>query len=195
MTERALSREAIVATARRLLGAHGIGALSLRRLAAELGVTAPALYAHVDGKADLLAALAEAGFDELVRRYDEIVGPSTPIGRLRSLGDAYVDQALADPELFRVMFRFRPRPFEGAGPGPELPAATRAFEHPYEAVLEAIRAGELQQDVEPMLVALTLWTVAHGTAEVLLLGLGLTADQERELRESVLGAALRGLTP
>ena len=57
-----LHREAIVAAARELIVADGLEALSLRRLAARLGVTAPALYAHVRDKQDLLRAVAESGY-------------------------------------------------------------------------------------------------------------------------------------
>ena len=54
-----LHREAIIAAARELIVADGLEALSLRRLAARLGVTAPALYAHVRDKQDLLRAVAQ----------------------------------------------------------------------------------------------------------------------------------------
>ena len=54
-----LQRETIVEAARDLIITDGLEALSLRRLAGQLGVTAPALYAHVRDKQDLLRALAE----------------------------------------------------------------------------------------------------------------------------------------
>ncbi|NYJ00708.1 TetR/AcrR family tetracycline transcriptional repressor [Nocardioides thalensis] len=46
------------------LDAHGLAALSMRTLAAELDVRASALYHHFDNKAALLAAVA----DEILRR-------------------------------------------------------------------------------------------------------------------------------
>ena len=47
----------IVAAARKLAEAEGLEALTLRRLAAELGIQAPSLYKHFPDKAALLAAL------------------------------------------------------------------------------------------------------------------------------------------
>ena len=54
-----LSREAILDRALAVADAEGIGAVSLRRLARELGVTPMALYWHFDGKDALLHALGD----------------------------------------------------------------------------------------------------------------------------------------
>ncbi len=55
-----LGRENIVETALGLLNEIGLDALSLRRLADELHVQAPALYWHFRNKQELLNAMAEA---------------------------------------------------------------------------------------------------------------------------------------
>ncbi|MFZ4434155.1 MAG: TetR family transcriptional regulator, partial [Microthrixaceae bacterium] len=62
----ALTRESIVSATREMLRTTDLDRLSLRKLAGVLGVTAPALYAHVRDKDDLLRAVAELGFGELV---------------------------------------------------------------------------------------------------------------------------------
>ncbi len=54
-----IDRGVIVTTALRLVDEHGLDGLTLRRLAAELGVQAPALYWHVHNKRELLDAMAE----------------------------------------------------------------------------------------------------------------------------------------
>ncbi|GGS69355.1 TetR family transcriptional regulator [Nonomuraea spiralis] len=56
----ALEKGIIVAAALRLLQDKGLDGLTLRRLAGELGVQAPALYWHVKNKQELLDAMAEA---------------------------------------------------------------------------------------------------------------------------------------
>jgi AcrR family transcriptional regulator len=60
---RALSREAIVAAALDVLRAEGMDAVSMRRVASELGTGPASLYAHVANKDELLDLL-----------YDEVVG-------------------------------------------------------------------------------------------------------------------------
>ncbi|MET7327892.1 TetR/AcrR family transcriptional regulator C-terminal domain-containing protein [Nonomuraea sp. NPDC005650] len=56
----ALEKSIIVATALRLLDEVGLDGLTLRRLAGELGVQAPALYWHFKNKQELLDAMAAA---------------------------------------------------------------------------------------------------------------------------------------
>jgi TetR/AcrR family tetracycline transcriptional repressor len=56
----ALDRETVLDTALRLIEEVGLDGLSLRRLAKELGVQAPALYWHFASKQDLLDHLAAA---------------------------------------------------------------------------------------------------------------------------------------
>src|SRR2546421_4360684 len=62
---RGLTREAIVARALEIGGAEGLEAVSLRRLALELGVTPMALYRHVRDKQDLINAMTEVVLEGL----------------------------------------------------------------------------------------------------------------------------------
>ncbi|TCB94471.1 TetR family transcriptional regulator [Micromonospora zingiberis] len=60
-----LSRERALAAAIALVDAEGLAALTMRRLAAELGVEAMSLYHHLPGKQGLLDGLAEAVIAEI----------------------------------------------------------------------------------------------------------------------------------
>jgi TetR/AcrR family transcriptional regulator, tetracycline repressor protein len=55
-----LTRDVIIETALRLLAGTGLDGLTVRRLAAELGVQSPALYWHFRNKQDLLDGMADA---------------------------------------------------------------------------------------------------------------------------------------
>jgi AcrR family transcriptional regulator len=55
-----LSTDRIVATARALVDAEGLAAVSTRRLAAELGVSGPSLYNHFRTKDQILEAVADS---------------------------------------------------------------------------------------------------------------------------------------
>lgn len=180
-----------MAAARSLIVADGLEALSLRRLAGHLGVTAPALYAHVRDKQDLLRALAEVEFDALVARFDDVTDPD-PVARIKGHGRAYVRHARENPELFRVMFLFPPELSPASvPPGVELPGATRAFQVAAEAVEQAIAAGAIVSD-DPLLVALTLWSGTHGVATVLQLGFGLPPDLEDAMIDEITDRLLAG---
>lgn len=62
---RGLTRAAVVARALEIGTAEGLDAVSLRRLAQELGVTPMALYRHVRDKQDLINAMTEAVLEGL----------------------------------------------------------------------------------------------------------------------------------
>ena len=61
----ALDRDRIVETAMRLLDAEGLAKFSMRRLAAELGVSAMSVYWYVDSKDDLLELVLDAVSGEI----------------------------------------------------------------------------------------------------------------------------------
>src|SRR5919108_3871291 len=67
-----IDREAVLDTAVRLLDAEGVDALTMRRLASELGVSAMAPYPHVGSKDELLMVL----IDRLAAR---LVYPPRPL--------------------------------------------------------------------------------------------------------------------
>ncbi|HEX3588434.1 MAG TPA: TetR/AcrR family transcriptional regulator C-terminal domain-containing protein [Pseudonocardiaceae bacterium] len=60
-----LNRERIHQGALRIVDAEGLDGLSMRRLAAELGVRAPSLYGHVASKDDLLHSVANEVMDQV----------------------------------------------------------------------------------------------------------------------------------
>ena len=64
MQRQPLERDLVVRTALRLLDEVGLDGLTLRKLAAELGVQAPALYWHFTNKQELLDHMAQAIAEE-----------------------------------------------------------------------------------------------------------------------------------
>ena len=187
-----LSRAAVVDAALGVVSAEGLRALSLRRLASELGVTAPALYAHVRDKSDLLAAVAETGFRELLDRYAAIT-TDDPLERVRQQCSIYIDLAVSNPGLFQVMLTFRPGALAKPGASSELASATEAFEQPMRSIAEAIERGAIHPGHDPFVAGLTVWTATHGVAQVLSLGVIPSGAPRRALEESVIGVMLRGL--
>ncbi|MCT9077777.1 TetR/AcrR family transcriptional regulator [Streptomyces fulvoviolaceus] len=70
-----LNRERVLAAALELVDREGLSALSMRRLGAELGVEAMALYRYAAGKDALLDGLVEALYLELEERLAAEAGP------------------------------------------------------------------------------------------------------------------------
>jgi AcrR family transcriptional regulator len=171
MVERGqLTRELVIAAAHDIVATEGLDALSLRRVAKVLGVTAPALYGHVDDKVDLLRALAEVEFERL-RAAFQAIDAEDPLERVRLQAKAYVEHALEDPALFELIFQIRPD-WANQPAVEELAAATQTFAMGAAAVEAAIAAGQLRAE-DPFLVSLALWSAAHGVASVVLAGINL----------------------
>ena len=187
-----LTREAVIEATRALIVAESLDAVSLRRVAAALGVTAPALYAYVTDKRDLLRGVAERELRGLIGHFEAIDDPD-PIQRIRQFSHVYIDFALANPELFKTIFLFPPDLAIGAPTGEELPMATQAFEVPLQAIAEAIESGVFRP-ADPIMAGLTLWTATHGCADVLLMGFEFDQPGRDAVITSVLDTVIAGLS-
>jgi AcrR family transcriptional regulator len=91
----------IVDTARAILEREGRDALTLRRLASELGIRAPSLYKHFPDKAPVEVAVIENGVAEWAAALESEVHQSTD--PVVALGRAYRTFALSHPHLYRLM--------------------------------------------------------------------------------------------
>ena len=100
-------RVALLEVARTRLAEGAEATLSLRDLAARVGVSVNATYRHFDSKEALLMELAAEGFDALRAHMLGAVaqlGAADTIERLHATGEAYVHFAQHDPALFQLMF-------------------------------------------------------------------------------------------
>lgn len=94
----AIDRDLVVAAALRLLDEDGLDRLSLRRLAAELQVKAPALYWHFESKRALMDQMADA---ILTPALPELDGPAAPADWplwLARTGDVLRSRLLSHPD-------------------------------------------------------------------------------------------------
>lgn len=186
---RPLSRDAVVSAARKIVAGQGYEALSLRGLASRLGVTAPALYAYVDDKLDLLEAVAAGEFERLTREYDAI-RVRDPIERLRLISHTYLDYARSNPELFRMMFLFPPH----SDVSGDVPPGARAFRSAASSVEDAIASGRLREG-DPTRTSVAIWSAVHGVASLVLTGSGVRRAEEDQTLDFVFDAIIAGLTP
>jgi AcrR family transcriptional regulator len=86
-------RERVIGHARRIAEAEGWDAVTIRRLATELGVTQPVLYTAFGKRQDILDAVALRGFAELAA----VLAEGNP-------ADAYLEFARAHPATYGAMF-------------------------------------------------------------------------------------------
>ncbi|NAZ88320.1 TetR family transcriptional regulator [Kineococcus sp. T90] len=91
-------RDLIVRTARHLAESDGWSAVTMRRLAGDLGVTQPVLYSAFPGRQALLDAVALTGFTDLAAALG--AADPEPPARMR----AYLRFAAEHPRLYEAMF-------------------------------------------------------------------------------------------
>ena len=138
--------------------------VSLRALARSVGVSATAVYRHFPDKAALLAALALAGLDRMGAMQAEAMvaaraAGATPRQAFAASGGAYVRFALANPEIFRLIWQ----------KAPEGDMLTAPPDHAHEAML-CLREGiasvlpENADSETRRINALKAWGLVHGLA-------------------------------
>jgi AcrR family transcriptional regulator len=182
----------IVAATRSMIEAEGLDAVSLRRVASALGVTAPALSAHVADKEDLLRGVAEGEFERIMVRFGAIDDPD-PVERIRRWSRSYISYALENPRLFRVMFLFPPELPDRASTGHELAAATKAFDMALGAIRDAIDQGSFAPS-DPLVAAMAAWASTHGVADVLTMGFEFDEAMRQQITTTAVDAVIRGLS-
>lgn len=159
-------RRAVVESAARLLAEEGPHALSLRRVAADVGGSTQLVYTLFGGKPGLADALYAEGFRRLGARMAAAVEQAPPGDpqQLVDLGLAYRSFALQEPAFFSVMFG-------RAIPGFTPPRHTRAdgrertFGHVVTAAQHCLDAGELHA-ADAVTLARLCWATAHGVASL-----------------------------
>ncbi len=101
-----LRRERIVAAALKIVDRHGLKALSMRRLGAELGVDPMAVYYHLPNKQALLDAIVEAVMGAIDLTVDNPAKP--PEERVLTAARAYRDALLAHVNALPILLAHGP---------------------------------------------------------------------------------------
>mgnify|MGYP005993453535 CR=1 FL=1 len=94
----------IRAAALRLFAKHGYAAVSMRQIAAEVGVQAGALYNYTPDKQALLFDLLRGHMDELLRAWQNEPAPAAPDQRLEAFVRFHIRFNLARPEAIFISY-------------------------------------------------------------------------------------------
>ena len=186
-------REDVLAAAERLLVAGGTeDAVSIRAVAAAVGVSPAAIYLHFPDKDALMAAVCGRVFRMFDAALEQAAeGATDPVDDLFRRARAYVQFGLANPGQYQIIFLTKKRSHLAEVPWEERPGA-EAFAHLVAAVQRAMDAGALRRD-EPGLVATGLWMCVHGITSLLLTLPSFPWPSVEALVCHVVQAQLRGL--
>ena len=135
------TRDRILAAARKAFERHGLGGLSLRDVAAKVGITPMAIYRHFESKEALVDALVLDALEEWSARVAALP-PAQGIAKVEQMGAAFLDFALREPRRFEAAFLL---PSRKARRYPDDFAAGRSpgGNVQLEALEQAIREGKV----------------------------------------------------
>ncbi len=155
------TRDRILGCACDLYLRAGFEGFSMRKLARDVGVTAPALYRHFENREEVLLDVMGEAHDELFRTLSRALSGASPLERFEAAGEAYMDFALAHPRYFQMVHAFRE--FMGLDEvPPELTRRSCAIHQFWDdRVRECVEAGILRPE-HPERIGLTLWSHAYG---------------------------------
>ena len=160
------TRELLLETAGRLLAEEGAGAVSVRRLAQEVGTSTRAIYSLFGSKEGLLTAMYRQAADTFVRLHDAVPVAENPLDELIPLGMAYRQSALEQPHLYGLLFGAA---VPGFRPGEEdMRYAQRSQYRVVDALERAVRQGLIAGD--PWEISNQGWGLVHGLASLELMG-------------------------
>jgi AcrR family transcriptional regulator len=159
-------RQALVDAA---LAAPEIENLSLRQLAAGVGVTAAAAYRHFGSREDLLCEVARVGFDRLAARFADAFDITRPPAdaaeaqsRMQRLAQAYLQFADEEPALWRLMFGAQAAGYRAAT---AAPGRDSSYDHLPAALLGLHRTGVTARPPDER-DAFFAWSTIHGAASL-----------------------------
>ena len=99
-------REALIDSAAQAIVSQAAEELSLRALARAAGVSQTAPYRHFSDRNELLSAVSERGYVQLIDRLTATIATASedPEQQVKAAAQCYIGFAIENPSLFKLMF-------------------------------------------------------------------------------------------
>ena len=186
-------KNALIKAGLEILSKEGLSGLSLRKVARKAGVSHSAPYAHFTDKQALIAAISTEGYCLLYEKFQGIRESyrDDPNRQLFEVAWAYVQFAQSNPAQFKVTFSnvvAREKDY------PALVEMTgKCFNQVTQIVQDCQGAGILTPS-PPDIMAVSIWSVVHGFASLLIEGQISHLVLERTSLEDLLKFVLNQVT-
>ncbi|MDQ2802986.1 MAG: TetR/AcrR family transcriptional regulator [Pseudomonadota bacterium] len=158
-------REALVAAALEMIAERGLAGFAIAELARAVGVSQAAPYRHFRDRNALIAEVARRGFEQLGAELDAAwrSAGADPVAALERCAQAHLAFAGREPAVYAAMF-------ETGFPAGEHPELLRARDGAFAVARRAAQAvcdrSQAPRRPPPMMVALHVWSLAHGIADL-----------------------------
>lgn len=189
-------KSALIEAGLKILKNEGAHKLSLREIAKVAGVTHMAPYRHFENKEALLADIAENGFKLLKENIEQNIEEynENPRQQLIEISKTYVRIAIENPEYFNVMFGgfiSEQSKYENLE---KISAQT--FDRFIYVIKEGQKSGMIRDD-EPKQIAVTLWSMLHGIANLLinesLIFLNINSEKYEDYLDKMINLFISGI--
>ena len=164
-------RQQLVDQAAKMIRDEGEAALSMRKLAAAVGVSRTAPYHHFEDKHALLCAIAEEGF----RRFDDLgegrEGITDILDHLQQHIRGYVSFAVECPEYYDLMFSSHIWKSNALTESLRK-SSFRTFRLYAEHMAGLCERYELPEGVTPLRFTQVTWSTMHGLSRLMVDGEG-----------------------
>ena len=169
-------RAEILAAARSLFLKEGVDRVTIRAICASVGISSPSLYFYFRDKREIIIAICNETFGQLLERFREIrASELKPLDALKQMMETYVRFGVSHPDEYRLLFMSKD-------------LLLLEFSDDIESDEDAIRAGmlgplvlrELAEHIglcikrgilrpgDPTILAEVVWSSGHGLASLLI---------------------------
>jgi len=158
-------RRLLLDEAARVLAEQGPAAMSVRRLAREVGASTMVVYTHFGSMPGLVRELLREGFERFHAHVDAVEQGVDPVAWLAGLCRSYQEFARAEPDVYAVMFgastlaRFELNEDDRR-------MGSHVLRLPYDAIRRCTAERRFREDVDPGLLVRQLFSQMHGLAQL-----------------------------
>ncbi|WP_286262688.1 TetR/AcrR family transcriptional regulator [Thalassotalea atypica] len=177
-------RPSLLNAATSMINEGGVEALSLRKLAEQVGVSRTATYHHFKDKHDLLCAVAAQGFAKWHTIEEEIFNDTslTVHERYRKFVFSYIEFASQNPAIYDLMFGNTLWKHNQANQALR-DIAYPCFQYQVDMTKAWQEKGILPQGEATLRLAQVTWSTMHGMARLIIDGIYADASSIEEMCE------------
>lgn len=178
-------RNGLLNAAETELAEKGIEAFSLRSVAKRAGVSHAAPAHHFGDAKGLLTALATLGYQRFIETQQsrQRNAPTDPKAQLVASGLGYIEFAMANPALFRLMFSSNKPDINNEA---LATASFNAFDKLVKEI-QGISQSDPYVDSIAMVDVMAAWAIAHGLSDLMIAGrMSFIQNMEQPTRDTVL---------
>ncbi len=154
--------EKIVQAATRMFAEEGYEKTSIRGIAERIEYSPATIYLYFKDKDELLYAVQEEAFKNLLGQFKELATIQDPVERLRRLGFTYLEFALKNPEHYTLMFVLN-SPMRTMEEHAKWQTGVDTFGVLHQTIQQCMDIGRIKPG-NSELISMSMWALVHGLA-------------------------------